>query len=162
MQRGRPVPEAPNRIRLGVHQAHRQVGPVQPAKVQQGSAQVLRPRPRRLHARAALLPLYGHGVRGAAAADHRAQLLLRRSRQAQLHHTDEDLQYRLCVQVRSEDCKTVIQSHLFQSRPLSRRVIKVISHAAAVSYGNYRVLSGYYYFQFGFLPINPPRFSSNT
>lgn len=162
VQCGRPVPEAPNRVRLGVHQAHRQVRPVQPAKVQQGSAQVLRPRPRRLHARVALLPLYGHGVRRATAADHRARLLLRRSRQAQLHHTDEDLQYRLCVQVSSEDWKSAIQSHLFQSRPLSRRVIKVISHAAVVSYGNYCILSGYYYFQFSFLPINPLRFSSNT
>lgn len=68
--------------------------------MQQGSAQVFRPRPGRLHSRAALLPLHGHGLRGAPKADHRAQLLLRERGETQLPHTDEDLQRGLRMQVK--------------------------------------------------------------
>lgn len=92
VQRGRRVPAAAHRVRVGLHQGLVTLGPLQQAQVPQGAAALLRPRARRVHPPAALLPVQRHGLLGAPAPDRGARLLLRGRGEAQLPDSDEGLQ----------------------------------------------------------------------
>lgn len=99
LQCGRPVPEAAHWICVSVYQDFRQIRPVQPFPLQQGSAPIFWPCAPWIHAWAALLSLQRYGMLWEKTPDHCAWLFIRNARKTQLPDADEELQSRLHLQV---------------------------------------------------------------